>query len=438
MSDKKGRGSNMNFLQQANELYDYSVSVRRYLHENPEPSSFETNTVAFICAELTKLGVACRSIPDGGVLGVIRGALPGKTVLLRADCDALRIQEAAENDLAPKVCVSKRAGLAHCCGHDMHTAMLLTAARLLQKERDTLKGTVLLLFERGEEGGGNVYYVHRYLQAEGLGIDACFSQHNDPLLPAGRIAVSPGPRFAGSFVFEVKLRGKGGHGSRPDRCSNPIDCFLAIAAAYKDLRMRLVAPDVLFTASINSVSAGTAPNITPEELVFSGTARTYDLESGLRFREQFERIIRMNCELFGCTFETPLWKGPTLPVINQKDVSVYARAVTERLIGEENTEDTTPDLCGETFGVTTAFYPSVMAAIGTGNAAEGRARPLHDPRYDPEEKALPLGSAYYAACAYFYSDNAPEIDFRPFAGDIDALFALTNRPIPPHRDAERG
>ena len=422
------------FLEKAKELYAYSVSIRRDLHENPEPSSLELRTVSLIRAELEKMGIPFVNIPDGGVLGFIRGDLPGAAVMLRADCDALRMEESAENAAGPKVCVSKTKGMAHCCGHDMHTAMLLTAAKILQENKASLKGTVILMFERGEEGGGNTYYIHKYLQEKNLQPEVCFSLHNDPLLPAGQIAISPGPRFAGRFVFRIKIRGKGGHGSRPDRCNNPIDCFLSIAGEFKDLRMRLVSPDVLFTSSINMVSAGSAHNITPEELTFAGTARTYDLESGLRFREQFGKIIRKNCEIFDCTPEILLWKGPTLPVINQKDAAGYARTVTESVIGKENTEGNVPDLCGESFGVTTAYYPCAMAAVGTGNEAEGKTFPLHHPQYDPEEKALPYGAAYYAACAYRFDDEATAIDFTPFAGDIDALFQLTNRPIPPHKD----
>lgn len=420
----------MDILKEAENLYDYSVSVRRHLHENPEPSTLETETVSYICGELAAMGIEYVNIPDGGVLGFLYGKTPGPAVMLRADCDALKIQESDENVKGPKECVSKKAGLAHCCGHDMHTAMLLTAAKILKDKEDSLRGTVILMFERGEEGGGNAYYIHKYLQEKKMQIDVCFSQHNDPLLPVGKIAVSAGPRFAGSFVFHVKIRGKGGHGSRPDRSNNPIDCFLAIASEYKDLRMRLVSPEVLFTASLNMVRAGSAHNITPEELEFSGTARTYDLASGLKFREQFEKIIRGNCEIFDCTPETVLWKGPTLPVINQKEAAACARNITEELIGKENVQDNTPDMCGESFGITTAFYPSAMAAIGTGNEAEGKTLPLHNPGYDPDEKALICGSAYYAACALNYAAHVPQIGFTPFAGDIDALFALTNRPVP--------
>ncbi len=431
----------MDYLQEAKALYEYAVSVRRHLHEDPEPSSMELRTSAFILGELDRMGIEAVNVPDGGVLGFIRGAQAGPTVMLRADCDALKLQEAPTNAKGPKLSVSKRDGVAHCCGHDVHSAMLLTAAEMLRNTRESLKGTVILMFERGEEGGGNAYYIHKYLQERQLRIDCCFSQHNDPLLPVGKIAVSSGPRFAGSFVFNVRIKGRGGHGSRPDRCNNPIDCFLAIASEYKELRMRLVPPDVPFTSSINSVNAGSAHNVTPEELTFSGTARTYDFESGLRFREQFEKIIRLNCELFGCTPEFILWKGPTLPVINQQDAARFARNAAELAVGKENTEDTVPDMCGESFGITTAYYPCAMASVGSGNEAEGRSLPLHNPHYEPDELSLLYGSTYYAACARVFCDAAPSIGFKPFAGDVDALFALTNRPIPPRRDpspAEKG
>ena len=424
----------MDLFNECRKELEYAVKIRRFLHEHPEPSSEERETIRFILSELENGGIETVNVPDGGVLGFIRGALRGKTVMLRADCDALRITEAPDNAKGPKVCVSKTDGLAHACGHDLHTASLLAAARVLAAHRGELKGTVILMFERGEEGGGNAYYIHRYLQENRLKIDACFSQHNDPLLPVGKIAVSPGPRFAGSFVFRIRLTGKGGHGSRPDRCNNPIDCFLAIAQEFKDLRMRLVAPDVLFTASINMVSAGTAPNITPEGLVFSGTARTYDFDAGIRFREAFRKIVEMNSELFGCGAEYLLWKGPTLPVINQEEAARFARSAAQTAVGGDNVSDNIPDLCGESFGITAAFYPSAMAAVGSGNEAEGRIFPLHDPHYDPDEGALLYSCAYYAACAFGFTNAELSIRFQPFEGGIDALFSLTNRPVPQRLD----
>lgn len=424
----------MDLMKACREEMEYAVAVRRHLHENPEPAAYELKTVRFILSELEKSQIECVNIPDGGVLGFIQGALPGKTVMLRADCDALKMTEAPDNGKTSKVCVSKVDGLAHCCGHDMHTAMLLAAAKVLAKNRDSLKGTVILMFERGEEGGGNTYYIHRYLQEQQIPVDACFAQHNDPLLPVGQIAISPGPRFAGSFGFHIKLTGKGGHGSRPDRGINPIDCFLAIATQFKDLRMRLIPPDILFTASINMVNAGSAHNIIPEVLTFSGTVRTYDFKAGIRFREKFKEIIEKNCELFECGCEILRWKGPTIPVINQDEAAQFARDAVSTAVGPASVTDNIPDLCSESFGVTTAFYPCAMAAIGTGNTAAGKDNPLHNPRYDPDEDALLYGSVYYAACAFGFTDANLSFRFEAFEDGLDALFKLTNRPFPRHLD----
>lgn len=424
----------MNLLNECRKEMEYAVAVRRHLHENPEPAAYELQTVRFILSELGKSGIETVNIPDGGVLGFIRGALPGKSVMLRADCDALRMTEAPDNGKDAKVCVSKVPGVAHCCGHDLHTAMLLTAGKVLVKKRDSLKGTVILMFERGEEGGGNIYYIHEYLQEQQIKVDACFAQHNDPLLPVGKIAISPGPRFAGSFKFQIKLTGKGGHGSRPDLGINPIDCFLAIATQFKDLRMRMIAPDILFTASINMVNAGSAHNIIPSELTFSGTVRTYDFKAGVRFREKFKEIIEKNCEIFDCGYEFLAWKGPILPVINQVEAGYFAQAATISAVGADRVVDTVPDLASESFGITSAFYPSAMAAIGACNAAEGKNHPLHSPLYDPDEDALLYGSAYYAACALGFTDADLTFRFEPFEDGLDALFALTTRPIPKHLD----
>ena len=424
----------MDLLNECREELEYAVAVRRYLHAHPEPAAHELQTVRFILAELEKSGIQAVNIPDGGVLGFIRGALPGKTVMLRADCDALKMTEAPDNGIAPKACVSEVDGVAHCCGHDMHTAMLLTAGKVLAKKRDTLKGTVILMFERGEEGGGNTYYIHKYLQEQRIKVDACFAQHNDPLLPVGKIAISPGPRFAGSFKFQIELTGKGGHGSRPDLGINPIDCFLAIATQFKDLRMRMIPPDVLFTASINMVNAGVAHNIIPTTLTFSGTVRTYDFHAGVRFREKFKEIIEKNCEIFDCGCAFLAWKGPTLPVINQNEAGRFAQAATISAIGADGVVDTVPDLASESFGITSAFYPSAMAAIGACNPAEGRNHPLHSPLYDPDEDALLYGSAYYATCARGFTDADISFRFTPFDEGLDGLFALTTRPIPRHLD----
>ena len=211
----------MDILKESLALSDYTTSIRRHLHENPELSGLEFNTIKLICGELEKMGIEYVNVPDGGVLATIDGDRSGKTVLLRADCDALPIQELPDNAKKAKRVVSRCDGVAHMCGHDGHTAMLLSAAKVLNANRDRIKGRVYLMFERGEEGSGNLYYLMQYIQQNKLRIDATFAEHTDVLLNAGEISCQPGPMHAGAVGYQVTLTGKGGHGSRPDRSNNP-------------------------------------------------------------------------------------------------------------------------------------------------------------------------------------------------------------------------
>ncbi|MBR4875295.1 MAG: M20/M25/M40 family metallo-hydrolase [Clostridia bacterium] len=193
----------MDILKESLALAEYTTAIRRHLHENPELSGREFNTIKLICSELDQIGIDYVNIPDGGVLATIDGPVPGKTVLLRADCDALPIQELPENAKQPKVCVSKVPGVAHMCGHDGHTAMLLSAAKILKANQDQIKGRVYLLFERGEEGSGNIYWVFKYFEEHGIKIDASFAEHTDTGLTPGHVACQAGPAHAGAVGYQI-------------------------------------------------------------------------------------------------------------------------------------------------------------------------------------------------------------------------------------------
>ena len=218
-------------------LSDLCIDLRRKLHRHPELSSKEEATVALIDQFLKDQGIRTQVVEHGGVLGWIEGGKPGRTVLLRADIDALPIEEEAANGGGlPKSCVSEVKGVQHACGHDGHTAMLLTAAKLLQAHREDLEGTVLLCFERGEEATMNIYHIMKALEKAGIHPDSVFGLHVSPHTPAGTLQIQAGPLMAGMFSFHVRLQGRGGHGSRPDLCINPIDCYAAIGQALAALR----------------------------------------------------------------------------------------------------------------------------------------------------------------------------------------------------------
>ena len=187
----------MDILALAKQEQEHIVAYRRHLHENPELSQQETNTVAYICERLQEFGISYVEVPKGGVLGFIGGGNEDKTVMLRADMDALPVPECPNNLKQPKTCVSKIPGISHACGHDAHVAMLLAAGKILQEHVADIHGRVILFFERAEEAGGNILYLLRYLYEQKIRIDGCFGMHVKGNLDAGKISLEPGGINAG-------------------------------------------------------------------------------------------------------------------------------------------------------------------------------------------------------------------------------------------------
>lgn len=426
---------------QGRELAPYAVELRRHLHRHPEPTSREFETVKFICAQLSKLGIPYHNIPDGGILAEIRSAgledASAPHVLLRADCDALTMEESETVAGLPRACRSENPGVAHMCGHDSHMAMLLGAARLLAgMDPAEIKGVIYLLFERGEEGGNCIYYVMKYIQEQGIRIDTCFAMHVDPQTEVGKFALKPGPDRAGSVMFEVELIGKGGHGSRPDLANNPIDCFVAIAGALKDVRMRHIAPDRIITVNIGSVRSGSKRNIVPESLKFNGTARLFDVDTGKLFKERLHAIIESMAALYGCRAVYQEFSGPSLSVSNDPTATQLAQDALTELFGADNVEDAGIDMTAESFSTLSTYYPSVMVRLGVWDKTRGEAAGLHKPEFDLDERALPYGIAAYAAYALRYLEQRPTFQFTPFQRNADALLRYTDRPVPARYDQQ--
>lgn len=418
---------------------EYTWQWRRYFHCHPELSGREFETVRAISGELTALGIEHTVIPDGGVLGWLDTGREGKHVLLRADCDALPIQEAAENGALPRQYISANPGSAHMCGHDAHTAMLLTAAKVLKAaDLSALSGRIYFLFERGEEGGMNYYYIMRHIQEQHIRIDSCFALHVEPKLPTGTIWLEEGPGHAGNVNFEITLRGKGGHGSRPDLANHPLDCFVAIMNDLNTVRMKQAAPQDILTVNVGSVHCGAKRNIVPETLEFKGTARFYRAETGRKFKESLRKIIDLNAEIFGCTPEYTVFSGPSLAQLNHREASALARQAVSAIAPElVQIKEKEPEMSSESYGVLCAYYPSTMGLLGTGNGEKGTCEGLHSPRFDVDLDALPYGAAALTAYAVTYLSRSPDFPFMPFPGSIDDMMAVTDR-IPPRRlDGER-
>lgn len=425
-------------LEEARQLFSYTVTVRRHLHENPELTSKEFETVKYIIGELQREQIPYQNIPDGGILAWLDGEKDGQAVLLRADCDALPILESEKNVLYPKVCVSKRPGIAHACGHDAHVAMLLTAVRILKKRRAQIEGRIYFLFERGEEGGNCIYYVMKEIQRQGLSIDACYGLHTDTGIPVGKFAGRTGTTNSGNVNFEIQLIGKNGHGSRPDRANNPIDCFLTLGNALKDLRMKYVSPDSPITYTIGKVQSGEKRNIVPESLTFLGTVRFHERSAGLRFKEKMKDMIEDISHAYDCTARFVEFTGPSFPVYNEPETTAVGIEAAALLVGPENVTKTQVGMGSESFATLAAFYPSSFMRVGVRNEEKGITASGHRPDFDLDEEGMIYGSALYAQLGLLYLSRkrrAPE-GFVPFEGSIDDFLAETHRPVPKRYDCE--
>ena len=404
------------------------IADRRWMHEHPELSGQEKETLDYIVSALGKLGLGIHVVPDGGVIGVLgeEGAHP--YVLLRADVDALPISESAENLARKKACVSKNPGKMHACGHDAHAAMLLGAARALAAQKEKINGCVLFVFEQGEERGGKgcLENLLPYIEAN-FAVDACYGTHVRWDIPAGKIAVLDGMVMAGGFGFNVTIHGKGGHGSRPDLAQSPIDCFCAIHQQLNGLRMRAVAPDQVLTYSLGCVHSGEQSNIIPDTLRFSGTVRTSDTASaGETFANEARRIIDHTCAAHGCTAEYTHFSRPLYEVRNHPVAAQRMRQAIAANIGGDCVTACQPWMASETMSAYLKLWPGVLTVTGIKNEALGTGANHHTPQFDVDEAALLPGAA--AACAFAMDMLADCPDFG-FERDIVSVQDLVARSI---------
>ncbi len=372
------------------------VSLRRHLHRFPELSGEEYTTSKTVQERLDERGIPfAAGYAKTGVLGVVEGGRPGETVALRADMDALPIQE--ENDHS---FVSKVDGVMHACGHDAHTAMLVGAGWLLDDVREDIPGRVLLLFQPAEEAsptGGA-----RRMMREGVFREyrpqVIFAQHVWPELPAGQVGVRRGPMTGASDRFKVTIEGEGGHASKPHQTIDAIVVANQVINSLQTVVSRDVDPLRSAVLTIGKIRGGTRYNAIAQKVTLEGTIRTFGSQTKERVKRRFHSIVRGVAESMEASARIRYWDGYPATV-NTPQWAERTRKTAQDLLGPEATPEIEPSLGGEDFGRFLLDYPGAYFRLGTASSNAPEKKRLHDSRFDIDEAALQLGTELLAQLA---------------------------------------
>jgi hippurate hydrolase len=366
---------------------------RRDVHAHPELGFAETRTAALVAEQLERFGIEVhRGIGRTGVVGVLRHGphadAAGRRIGLRADMDALPIAEA--NTFGHR---SRYAGRMHACGHDGHTAMLLGAAKYLAQTRN-FDGTVRFIFQPAEEGLGGALAMLADGLFERFPCDAIFGMHNRPKLPLGRFAVRSGAMMAGGAFFDIRIAGRGSHGARPEAGVDPVMVAVQIASALQTIVSRNVPPVETAVVSVTQIHAGDAYNVIPQTATLSGTARAFSDELMQLIGASMRRIAEGVAQALGARAELD-YRVNFAPVVNDAEQAEFAAAVCAELVGSANVVRDPPlIMASEDFSFMLRRVPGCYLNIGNGDG-EGACE-VHNPSYDFNDAALPLGAAFFA------------------------------------------
>lgn len=386
----------MNIGSLAKEQKDYVIRTRRWLHAHPELGTEEIETTRFIIGQLEEMGVEVQTF-DGitGCVGTIKGEHPGKTVMLRADIDALPIQEAPGKSFC-----SVNPGVMHACGHDCHAAMLLGAARILSSHREEIHGTVKLIFQMAEEIGRK---SEEYVKRGALeGVDAIFGMHVWATLDTGFANFEEGERMACSDRFTIRVRGKRAHGSAPHEGKDAILAAAAVVMALQSIPSRSISPLDSLVVTVGMMNGGTKENILADETELVGTVRAFDRAFRERMPKRIENLAKQVAAGYGCEAECDYYFGPSPLINDQEDLNrIAAKAAVEEL-GEGSLVPLAKSLGAEDFSVYMEHVPGVFGYLGTRNLEKGIDCIHHHPSFDVDEDALFHGTGIYVRFALDY------------------------------------
>ena len=374
----------------ADQFQPQLIEVRRRIHRHPELGFQEIKTAALVAETLQGLGLEVQQVAKTGVVGLLRGSTDGPTVALRADMDALPIQELNETEYK-----SQEPGVMHACGHDVHTASLLGAAMILASLKEHIKGNVKFIFQPAEEGPGGALPMIAAGVLENPKVDYIFGAHVWHDVPAGSIAAQAGPIMAAPDNFTITITGRGGHGAQPHLCIDALAVAVQFISGLQQIVSRKTNPFDPVVLTIGQMTAGVRGNVIAEQAVLNGTLRTLNKTTQINCQKWMEDILAATCSAYGATY--------TLTYTEQYDLTASDTALTEQLIvsaravlGNEHViTQLEPSMGGEDFSFFMKDIPGVYYRLGIGDREKG-LYPIHHNRFDVNENALAVGAKVMA------------------------------------------
>ncbi len=376
------------------------VAVRRAIHRWPEQGFQERRTAELIRGRLAAWGIEHRPMCGTGTVALVRGARPGPTILIRADMDALPVQEENRVPYA-----SRNAGVMHACGHDGHVAMGLVAARILQGRRGALKGNVKFMFQPAEEGPGGAGPM---IEAGLLGkprVDAAFAIHLWNDLPTGKVGVREGPVMASADEFKVVVLGRGGHGAAPHQTVDPVVVAAHIVTACQNIVSRKVDPVRSAVVTFGQVHGGTRHNIIPDEVVLNGTVRAFENTVRRQLAREIPRVARGVASALGAGLRFEYhWGYP--PTVNDGAMARAARQAAREALGPGAAVEQDLTMGAEDMSLVLEEVPGCYLFVGSANRPRGFVHPHHSARFDFDEAALGGGVEVWLRLAERFSNGA--------------------------------
>jgi hippurate hydrolase len=375
------------------------AALRRDIHAHPELCFEEMRTADVVAQKLTEWGIPIhRGLGRTGVVGIVKSGTSKRAIGLRADMDALPMQEFNTFPHA-----SQHPGKMHACGHDGHTAMLLAAAQHLATHRD-FDGTVYLIFQPAEEGGGGAREMIQDGLFDKFPMDAVFGMHNWPGSEIGKFAVSPGPVMASSNEFKLTIHGKGGHAAMPHNALDPVPVACQLVQAFQTIISRNKKPIDAGVISVTMIHTGEATNVIPDHCELQGTVRTFTLDMLDMIEQRMRQIAEHTCAAFDMTCEFEFDRNYP-PTINSVKEAEFARQVMVSIVGETNVQVQEPTMGAEDFSYMLLVKPGCYSFIANGDGAHremghgGGPCMLHNPSYDFNDELIPLGATYWVRLA---------------------------------------